>query len=779
MEKWYRSTQLPQTPLGEQGRVTMSDAHVAISLEAATEGMVLLKNNGALPLKKGTPIAMLGKGSYDYIKGGGGSGDVHTAYERNVPDGIELLAPGSTYQPLNDFYRGYVKQQRENGVVPGMLNEPELPANLLAEAAKFARVAVVSISRYSLESADRPCGVPTGEHDPWADNAERADKGVFLHGDFDLTDAEKALVEAACRAFPTVIVLLNVGGVVDAKWIRDDERISACLLTWQAGMEGGLAAAKLLFGEESPCGKLTDTFPMSIADIPSTSTFHENRNYVHYTEDIYVGYRYFETIPGMRERVCYPFSYGLSYTEFAVDFLGAEQYGHALTFRAAVTNTGSMAGKEVVQLYVCPPQGKLGKPMRSLIAFAKTGKLAPGETQQITLQCSLKDAASFDDTGVIRLSAKVLEQGEYAFFLGTDVRSAQPVHTITLDADEVVEQLHSYLAPTLLPQRLKADGTYEAVPAAPKRHAAEKEEHPVHPAPEKPVMLIDVAEGRADMADFLAQLTDEQLIHLCGGQPCTGVADTCGMGNLPEYGVPNIMTADGPAGVRITPAKGVKTTAFPCETLLACTWNPELVERVGAAGGAELKENNLVMWLAPAVNIHRNPLCGRNFEYYSEDPLVSGVIGGAMVKGIQSVGVSACVKHFACNNKEHERADSDSRVSERALREIYFPAFERIVKDAHPLAIMTSYNLINGCHAAENYDMITGVLRGEWGYKGLVITDWWGNSTHYLEVLAGSGVKMPGGHVDALRDALAKGLITRYHLEQCAVQLLRFLCKVD
>ncbi len=783
MEKWYRSNHLGRLPLRGETSVTLSPAHVQVSLEAAQEGMVLLKNDGALPLKKGTPVALLGKGGFDYVKGGGGSGDVHTAYVRNVPEGIELLAPGSTYQPLNEYYREYVQKQLDAGVAHGMMAEPVLPRVLLADAARFARTAIVSISRFSCESWDRPCGLPTGDEDPWAHPAEgeeRIDKGVFPEGDFSLTEAERTLVNQAVSAFDTVIVLMNVGGVVDTAWVRDDERISACLLTWQAGLEGGLAAARLLFGEENPSGKLTDTFPMSIGDVPSTAAFHESKDYVNYTEDVYVGYRYFETIPGMKDRVCYPFGYGLSYTTFEVSCGEVVQEGRTLSFPVSVRNTGKMAGKEVVQLYVCPPQGKLGKPLRNLIAFGKTRLLAPGEQQDFTLSCDLADAASFDDTGAVCLSAFVLEKGEYGFFLGTDVRSAKQVYAAVLDQDEVVERLHSFLPPTRLPCRLRADGSCEAVPCAPAwEEKPARAATPLRPAPEKPILLIDVAEGRADLDDFIAQLSDEQLIGLCGGQPCTGVADTCGMGNLPEFGVPNIMTADGPAGVRITPNAGIKTTAFPCETLLACTWNPEMVERVGAAGGAELKENDLVMWLAPAVNIHRNPLCGRNFEYYSEDPLLSGEIGGAMVKGIQSMGVSACVKHFACNNKEHNRADSDSRVSERALREIYFPAFERIVKQAHPLAIMTSYNLINGCHAAENGDLITGVLQGEWGYDGLVITDWWGNSTHHLEVLAGSGVKMPGGHNDRLREELAKGTIARSDLEKCAAQLMRFLCRVD
>ncbi len=793
MNKWYRSVHLPHQPLEGGEYVTLSRKHIDLSCEAATEGMVLLKNDGALPLTKGTPIALLGKGTYDHVKGGGGSGEVHTSYIRNIAEGIELLAPGCTYAPLNDYYREYVNGERAKGIEFGMLAEPELPAELLAGAARHAEVAVVSISRFSGEGWDRPCGFPCGEDDPWtqqSDVSQRIDKGVFMKGDFSLTDAEQAMVDAAFAHFKTVIVLLNVGGVVDTAWLAD-KHVSAALLTWQAGMEGGLAAAKLLFGDVNPSGKLVDTFPVHISDFPSTEGFHESRYYVNYTEDIYVGYRYFETIPGMKERVVYPFGYGFSYTTFQVD-CEAQGGKQAQVFRVKVTNTGSVPGKEVVQVYASAPQGKLGKPARHLAAYQKTKLLAPGECQDIELTVDLRDLASYDDVGAVRKSAWVLEQGEYAFYLGTDVRNAALVHTVTLEDDVVVQQLTSHLAPVALPRRLRADGTYEELPCdraagilveqdfnGPKPSADPNapafQEEPV----EGRILLRDVAEGQATLDDFLAQLTDEELISLSAGQPNTGWADTCGIGNVPQYGVPNVMTADGPAGVRLNPPAPVRMTAFPCGTLLACTWDPAIAERVGTAGGAELKECDLQMWLTPAVNIHRNPLCGRNFEYYSEDPLVAGLTGSAMVRGIQSNHVSCSVKHFACNNKEHFRSESDSHVSERALREIYLRQFEIIVKTADPMCFMTSYNAVNGQRTAESYELLTDILRGEWGYQGMVTTDWWGHTRPDKEILAGNDVKMPCGVPAFLRNALADGSLTREDLLKCVRRTMQMILSLD
>ena len=370
-------------------------------------------------------------------------------------------------------------------------------------------------------------------------------------------------------------------------------------------------------------------------------------------------------------------------------------------------------------------------------------------------------------------------------------------HTI-LKQDAVLLQLSQKLSPTSLPRRMRADGSYELlfvqesndpnacifekmVPGTEEGMAPAVRSQQRHCLfnPNPPHMLMDVVDGKVTLDDFLAQLSDEELIHLLGGQPNTTVANTFGMGNLPEYGVPNIMTADGPAGLRIHPEYGIRTTAFPCGTLLASTWNPEIVEKVGAAGGAEVKENNIAMWLTPAINIHRNPMCGRNFEYYSEDPLLAGIIGSAMVKGIQSNGVSACVKHFAVNNKETNRKHSDSRLSERALREIYLKAFEIIVKTADPWAIMSSYNVINGHRASECKDLLEDILRGEWGFQGVVTTDWWTRGEHYKEILAGNDVKMASGFPERVAKAMEMGALCRADLEHCAKRVLQMIMKLD
>ena len=289
----------------------------------------------------------------------------------------------------------------------------------------------------------------------------------------------------------------------------------------------------------------------------------------------------------------------------------------------------------------------------------------------------------------------------------------------------------------------------------------------------------EVAEGKITLDEFVAQLPNEAICHMLGGQPNFGVANTCGFGNLPDFGVPNAMTADGPAGVRINQECGIFTTAFPCSTQVACTWDPQIAYAIGEAGAKELKENNLAIWLTPAINIHRSPLCGRNFEYYSEDPFVAGMMAAGMVRGIQSQKVSASVKHFALNNKETNRKNSDSRVSERAAREIYLKAFEIIVKTADPWYIMSSYNLINGVRASECGELLTDILRDEWGFGGIVSTDWHVHSEHYVEINAGNDIRMPGGFPERLLLAVENGAITRETLEISAKRVLNMLLKLD
>jgi beta-glucosidase len=289
--------------------------------------------------------------------------------------------------------------------------------------------------------------------------------------------------------------------------------------------------------------------------------------------------------------------------------------------------------------------------------------------------------------------------------------------------------------------------------------------------------LIDVVNGEVSLDDFISQLSDYQLLSLLVGQKNTGVANTDGMGNLPEYGIPAPMTVDGPAGVRISPAAGVKTTAFPVATMLACTWNTAILERIGIAGALETKENNLSMWLTPALNSHRSPLCGRNFEYYSEDPFVAGKMAGAMVRGILSKKIVATPKHFACNNKETNRKESNSILSERALREIYLKGFEICVKESDPKLIMTAYNIVNNVRASENAELITGILRGEWGYKGLVTTDWWNTAEKSAEVKAGNDIRMPSSSNDGKYNYIDTISVknTRNELAICVKRLLEMI----
>ena len=806
--KWARVNYQPGVGLGENGaRVTADKEHITLSKDAAKEGMVLLKNEQhVLPLQTGAKVALFGKATFDYVKGGGGSGDVTVAYTRNLYEGIKALKGKiSVYEELADFYRENVKEQYKAGRVPGMTIEPQVPQELLQKAKAYTDTAVISICRFSGEGWDRKSIVETENKNIWASEEEMARRSaeIFEDGDFYLTHAEQEMVNTVKQNFARVIVVMNVGGMVDTSWFHDDAQIQSVLMAWQGGMEGGLATAELLAGEGNPSGKLSDTFARELNDYPSTYNFHESEKYVEYTDDIYVGYRYFETIPGAKEKVNYPFGFGLSYTQFTLGESQISIEGDQIRCMVSVTNTGAMAGKEVVQAYYGAPQGRLGKAARVLCAFAKTRLLQPGETQLMTLCWKIADMASYDDCGKVCKSAYVLEQGEYKFYIGTSVRDAVENATVyTAVKDTVTQQLTSRLAPTSLTKRMLADGTYEELETtepvdtdanelekmtteemeafAPKTEGRARWRLWGDKTPDKQHhFLIEAAEGKITLEEFMAQLSDEQLAELLGGQPNTGVANTFGFGNLPDYGVPNIMTADGPAGLRISPECGVCTTAWPCSTLIACTWNPEVAQQVGAAGGAEVKENNIAVWLTPAVNIHRSPLCGRNFEYYSEDPYLTGKMASAMVKGIQSNHVGATVKHFALNNKETNRKNSDSRASERAIREIYLKAFEIIVKEANPWAIMSSYNIVNGRRTSENHELLTDVLRGEWGFEGAVTTDWWTNGEHYKEVAAGNDIKMATGFPERLMEALHKGIITRAELETSAKRVLNLILKVD
>lgn len=738
-------------------RITGCSAHTKLSRLAACEGMVLLKNEERLlPLRHGEKIALFGKGASVYIKGGGGSGDVFCAYVRNLYDGFaekEKEGKVCVNTAVEKFYADYLKEEQAAGrplMGVNVRTEPLPPQSLVDAAAKQSDVAIITISRFSTEGTDRP-----------------------LEGDYYLTEEEKQLISMVTCAFKKTVLVLNVGAVTDSAYFKENAKIQSVLLAWQAGMEGGAAIADILCGDAVPSGKLVDTFAKNFEDYPSSQGLFDDELSVAYYDDIYVGYRYFETIPEAKDKVNYPFGFGLSYTSFAMSGLCMEESDGVISAKLRVQNTGVYRGKQVVQLYFSAPQGVLGKPALQLGAFAKTKELKPMESEELCLKLKVDDMASYDDLGKIQKSAYILEKGVYSFYIGFSVRDTEKASfAYTVDADRVTQQLTERLVPHKLTKRMLADGSFENMPLSDGVYTYGKNKAIDVICPIENPKFEDVG-TKLSLDEFVAAFTTEELCEFMGGSPNVGVSNTLSFSGMERLGVDPVPTADGPAGLRLDAHHGIPTTAWPCATLLACSWNVSLVEQIGAAGAAELKENGLKVWLTPAINIHRTPLCGRNFEYFSEDPFVAGKMAAAKVKGIQSQGVACSVKHFAANNIELNRIKGDSIVSERALREVYLKGFEICVKEANPWTIMSSYNLINGIHSSESYDLITGILRGEWGFGGMVTTDWGIKNNPVNEVKAGNDMKMHIGYPEDLMAAIEKGELERADLEACAKRILK------
>ncbi len=786
MDKYARFRYQPCLPLGKDGRrVTASEEHAALSRRAASEGMVLLKNeNNALPLSKNEKVALFGKATIEYIKGGGGSGDVHCPYVVNIYDGFKNKN-ASVYEPVSDFYKKYVEEEQKNVITSEEIDaawyivnnmefcqkrddmtydtfdrmhvkEASVSSELIKQAGENADTAVFVISRFSAEGVDRR---PQG-------------------GDYYLSDLEKDILKRLGESFKKVIVVINSGGPVDCEYLENNEYVKAILFSWQGGMEGGNAIADILFGNVNPSGKLVDTFAKSYDYYPSKDDFNECFEYVNYSEDIYVGYRYFETVPGKSEQVRYPFGYGLSYTSFNLSGQVVTESDGNIVAVCTVENTGTVSGREIVQVYTSAPQGLLGKPSKVLTGFKKTKLLAPGEKETVAISFPVHTFASFDDLGKIQRSAYVLEKGEYKFYIGTSVRDVTEADfKYILENNIITEQCSDWCKPFKLPKRMLSDGTFEELPMGEEHYFYGINKPVDSKAPEKEVMFNEVGIS-ISLDDFIAQFTLEELMDFVGGKEPTGVANTGCFGGMKRLGIPPIPTADGPAGLRLNPETGIPTTAWPCATLIGCTWDPDLAYEVGSGGGAELRENNIGIWLAPALNIHRNPLCGRNFEYLSEDPLISGKVCAAQMRGIQSQKASVSMKHFACNNKEANRFACDSRLSERALREIYLKGFEICVKEADPWTVMSSYNLINGQHTSESYELLTGILRDEWGFKNMVETDWGVKNDPVKEVKAGNDMKMHIGYPEDLMEGYKAGEITRADLELCVKRILEMTLKM-
>ena len=750
---------------------------------AAADGAVMLENNGILPLKDGTRVALFGITGYEsHYVGYGSGGDVNRPYAVSFADGIKNCDRLTLDPTIESIYREWNKKNPINngfwGHWPFYFPEMPLDNTAVENARNKNEVAVAVIGRAAGESRD--C---------------KLQKGSYY-----LADDEIAMLDALAEEFDDIVILLNIGGIFDMSWIEKYKKvIGAILIVWQGGMEGGNAAADLLCGKAYPSGRLTDTIAKRYENYPSSANFG-GKDFNEYKEDIYVGYRYFETFA--KSKVLYPFGYGLGYTEFEISANTVEKSNDKFIFNVSVKNIGNTIGREVVQLYLSKPCGKLGNPEKILVAFVKTAELKSGESETIELIVETNQLASYDESK----SAYITESGKYEFFLGKSIRENEAVFTFEQGEDEIDCQCVQASAPI---ENLEVISAYEynGKRIIKNRKARTKEydlgkrilenlPEEIPQTGDKGFKLADVKSGKITMEQFVAQLNNNELEAISRGDyvmnsplGAKGNAGAFGgvLQSLRAKGIKPVITTDGPSGIRLSAC----CSLLPIGTLLACSFDPQLVEKVYSAVAKEMFAKGSDVLLAPGMNIHRNPLCGRNFEYYSEDPYLTGKIAAAAVKGIQSHGASACPKHFACNNQEFRRNMNDSRLSERALREIYLKGFEICVREAKPKNIMTSYNRINSVYGHYNYELCTTILRNEWGYKGNVITDWWMKNEKSPEfpliriqayrVRAQVDVLMPGGGRiprrkpdGTLLESLGKeGGITLGELQRTACNVLR------
>ena len=751
----------------------------------AADGIVLLKNeNNTLPITGDTTVAVFGRSAVDYFTVGYGSGgDVIAPYRKNLMEGLlergvkvdGILA--SQYETWCNLPKN-VPDEGYWGHWPMSYPEMSLKTADVAAAAQRCSLALVVIGRAAGEAREN----------------------VLKPGSYYLTDREKAMLDLVTTCFGRVCVVMDCGNVIDMGWTRDyGDRISAIVYAWQGGMESGTALADVLTGAVNPSGKLTDTIAACYEDYPSSQSFG-GREFNAYTEDIYVGYRYFETFAP--ERVLYPFGFGLSYTRFRLSSQAAVS-GNQVTVSTQVENLGDEPGREVVQVYVDLPWGKLGNPKRVLAGFQKTGLLQPGMQENVTIAFSLEELASYDDTGATgHVNCFVLEPGSYCVQAGTSIREVTPVVCLVKQETEVIQVLHEVNAVKAqhgFCRMVNREGQpdLENVPIATRDLRQAILDNLPQPLTlgEGTYTFGDLKAGRCTPEEFVAQLTDQELDDITHGfglmnDPAGPAGNAGSLGGvtqaLKDRGIPTVITTDGPSGIRIR-----KTCSLlPCGTCLASTFDPQAVEELYALLGKEMVLQGTQVLLGPGMNIHRDPLCGRNFEYYSEDPLLTGKMAAAMIRGIQSQGVSACPKHFACNNQEENRHECDSRVSQRAQREIYLRGFNIAVREADPWCLMTSYNLVNGVWSHYHYELVTEILRQEWGYQGLVITDWWmhnGTSPEFpnisndaYRIRAQVDVLMPGDiESRTLLSSLADPQgVTRAEAQRCAVNVIKFILKL-
>lgn len=750
--------------------------------EAVAEGIVLLKNDHqALPLNAEKELAVFGRIQLHYYKSGTGSGGmVNVSKVIGIPEGLAMRG-AKIYEPLVHTYEAWEKENPFDvgdgwGKEPWSQKEMLLEDEPVKQAGQACETALVIIGRTAGEDGD--IGAEPG--------------GYYL------SEAEEEMLSKVRTYFRKVVVLLNTAAVIDMEWI-DKYCPDAVLYGWQGGMMGGLGTADVLLGRVSPSGHLTDTIAKNLSDVPSDQNFGDREQNI-YQEDIYLGYRYFETFA--KDRVRYPFGYGLSYADFTMTDGEIICSGSDLLAKIKVSNTGHCAGKEVVQIYCKQPQGKLGKPEKILCGFQKTRTLAPGETEEISIEISMEQLASYDDSGITGNRFCLLcEAGEYEFYAGDNIRNVIRIGQFLLEETNVICQYESAMAPVIPFQRMKNENgrlVYEEVPVSEIDEPARRENglgQELEVTGDRGIRLADVVNQTHTLEEFIAQMSDEDLTCLVLGEGMSSPKVTPGTASafggvtdhLMELGIPCVCCSDGPSGIRMD--CGTKAFSLPNGTLLACTYNQTLQTELFAYLGLEMAYHKVDCLLGPGMNLHRHPLNGRNFEYFSEDPLVTGKMASAQLKGLHQAGVTGTIKHFCANNQEKGRHTIDSVVSERALRELYLKGFEIAVKEGGAKTIMTTYGAVNGLWTAGNYDLNTTILRKQWGFQGITMTDWWaainrrGGEASRKDypgmVIAQNDVYMPCQSAleshGCLMDALESGDIKRFELQRNAKNIIHFI----
>ena len=791
-------------------------AHRDLAREAAREGIVLLENDGTLPLKPGK-IALYGSGAISTIKGGTGSGEVNERYSVNIADGLKNTGFTITSEKWLQEYESELKlaiEAHDQKCIEAVKQSKSLHSLMDVTNFPFIYPLGRAISEEDVKGSDTDTAVYVIARQA----GESGDKKLES-GDFDLYPEEADRLRFLSLHYQKTILVINSGSSMDLTPL-ENIKLSAVIYFCQQGEEGGNALGDILSGKVSPSGKLTDTWARSYADIPygnEYSYLNGDMDHEFYHEGIFVGYRYFDTF---QVKPRYAFGHGLSYTTFDIHVKGVTAEKSVIRSLFSVRNTGRCAGKEIVQLYLSCPSGRLDREYQMLTAFGKTSLLEPGGEETMELVFDLKDCAAYDAAS----ASKILEKGSYLLRAGSASDKTVPAAELTLSRDVTVWQGENRCVPQIVFEELHAEKQERSVPSGSLHLVISPDAfQPVHPVYAQPQPVKD-----PDVTAVLSKLTLKDLIELNVGYGFIGMFSgwkilapgTVGRttDRLFHKGLVNVNLSDGPAGLRLMRRSAFRwglvrmadylmgfmkyfpawlkrlimadpsrekigyqfCTAFPVETSLAQTWNTDLCRRVGKAIAVEMNEYNVTYWLAPALNIHRNPLCGRNFEYYSEDPLLSGKIASAVVEGVQSLpGTYAVIKHFACNNQEDNRNFSDSILSERALREIYLKAFEICIRESKPKAVMSSYNKVNGVYAPNNYGLLTDILRNEWGFDGIVMTDWHSTNDGKAEdaktFSSGNDLIMPGG--SKYRFSVWKAVLfrkcTRQDLELSASRIIR------